>query len=110
MVCLKAGEEVTDSYGSTFSEEDWDDRRAKLKKDFWFSCLCLACRKKWPCRDDLPCNMFEARFCSTDLGSSILSPLPLLWNLITYNFTLQIPRINRKTIIQFENPIHGLIR
>ena len=65
---IKEGEEVTDSYGSTFTEEEWEDRRAKLRKDFWFSCLCLACRKKWPCRDDLPANMFEAQLCSSDQG------------------------------------------
>ena len=68
---IKEGEEVTDSYGSTFSEEEWEDRRAKLRKDFWFSCLCFACKKKWPCRDDLPCNMFEAEFSSLDLGFPI---------------------------------------
>ena len=43
---IKEGEEVTDSYGSTFTEEEWEDRRAKLKQDFWFSCLCLACREE----------------------------------------------------------------
>ena len=41
---IKEGEEVTDSYGSTFSEEEWEDRRTKLRQDFWFRCPCFACR------------------------------------------------------------------
>ena len=56
---IKEGEEVKDSYGSTFSEQELDTRREKLMSDFWFKCLCFACRKRWPCREDLPCNMFE---------------------------------------------------
>ena len=56
---IQAGEEVTDSYGSTFSEQEMDQRREKLAGDFWFKCLCFACKKRWPCREDLPCNMFE---------------------------------------------------
>ena len=51
--------QVRDSYGSTFSEEELADRRDKLHKNFWFKCLCPACRTRWPCRDDLPCTMFE---------------------------------------------------
>lgn len=51
--------QVRDSYGSTFSEEELADRRDKLHKNFWFKCLCPACRARWPCRDDLPCTMFE---------------------------------------------------
>ena len=53
------GEEVRDSYGSTYFEEEMDDRREKLKNNFWFRCICEACKKRWPCREDLPCNMFE---------------------------------------------------
>ena len=56
---INKGVEVRDSYGSPFYETEKDDRRQKLMKDFWFKCMCEACRKRWPCRDDLPCNMFE---------------------------------------------------
>ena len=56
---INKGVEVRDSYGGTFYEEEKDDRRQKLMKDFWFKCMCEACRKRWPCREDLPCNMFE---------------------------------------------------
>ena len=56
-----SGDEVRDSYGSTFSEEEQDERRDKLWKNFWFKCMCKACRKRWPTREDLPCNMFEVK-------------------------------------------------
>ena len=54
-----SGDEVRDSYGSMFSEEEQEERRDKLQKNFWFKCMCKACRKRWPTREDLPCNMFE---------------------------------------------------
>jgi len=60
---IKIGEEVRDSYGSTYFEEEMEDRREKLKNNFWFRCICEACKKRWPCREDLPCNMFEVREC-----------------------------------------------
>ena len=65
---IKEGEEVKDSYGSTFSEQELDTRREKLMSDFWFKCLCFACRKRWPCREDLPCNMFEVLLINLSLN------------------------------------------
>ena len=58
---VKEGDEVTDSYGNCFMDEEMDERREKIKKNYWFRCLCLACKKKWPCQADLAANMFEVR-------------------------------------------------
>ena len=62
-----SGDEVRDSYGSMFCEEEQEERREKLLKNFWFKCLCMACRKRWPTREDLPCNMFEVESISENL-------------------------------------------
>ena len=42
-------------------DEEKDDRREKLMNDYWFRCVCLACKKRWPCQEDLPANLFEIR-------------------------------------------------
>ena len=60
-IAYPLGDEVRDSYGSMFSEEEQEERREKLWKNFWFKCMCKACRKRWPTREDLPCNMFEVK-------------------------------------------------
>ena len=73
MIFYISGDEVRDSYGSMFSEEEQDERREKLLKNFWFKCLCKACRKRWPTREDLPCNMFEV-----ESGSEKLLRVPFL--------------------------------
>ena len=53
------GQELTDSYGPTFMEEERDDRRKRLFEDYRFPCRCLACFKKWPCTPDLAATIFE---------------------------------------------------
>ena len=58
---IQEGEEVTDSYGNCFMDEEKDDRREKLMKSYWFRCFCLACKKRWPCQADLAANLFEVR-------------------------------------------------
>ena len=45
---IKAGEEVSDCYGSTFMEEEREERRSRLWDSYWFKCGCLPCKKKWP--------------------------------------------------------------
>ena len=52
---------MTDSYGNCFMDEEKDERREKLMKSYWFRCLCLACKKRWPCQADLAANLFEVR-------------------------------------------------
>ena len=58
---IQEGEEVTDSYGNCFMDEEKDERREKLRKSYWFRCFCFACKKRWPCQADLPANLFEVR-------------------------------------------------
>ena len=53
------GQELMDSYGPTFMEEERDDRRKRLFEDYRFPCRCLACFKKWPCTPDLAATIFE---------------------------------------------------
>ena len=53
------GQELMDSYGPTFMEEERDDRRKRLFEDYRFPCRCLACIKKWPCTPDLAATIFE---------------------------------------------------
>ena len=55
------GQELTDSYGPTFMEEERDDRRKRLFEDYRFPCRCLACIKKWPCTPDLAATIFEVQ-------------------------------------------------
>ena len=58
---VSKGQELTDSYGPTFMEEERDDRRKRLFEDYRFPCRCLACIKKWPCTPDLAATIFEVR-------------------------------------------------
>jgi hypothetical protein len=62
-VCLSVdqGEQVLDSYGPTFMEEEREERRLRLRKDYMFSCGCLACLRRWPCMTDLAISLFEVR-------------------------------------------------
>ena len=56
---MAKGQELTDSYGPTFMEEERDDRRKRLFEDYRFPCRCLACLKNWPCTPDLAATIFE---------------------------------------------------
>ena len=58
---VSKGQELTDSYGPTFMEEERDDRRKRLFEDYRFPCRCLACIKKWPCTPDLAATIFEVQ-------------------------------------------------
>ena len=47
---IRAGEEVTDFYGTHYFQSPRRDRRAMLG----FHCECLACREDWPLLPSLP--------------------------------------------------------
>lgn len=53
-VSAPQGDELLDNYGPSFLEQDVEDRRAALAKQYMFQCECAACRLDWPTLADLP--------------------------------------------------------
>ena len=56
---VPSGQEVVDSYGATYMEEEKEDRVSRLWDSYWFKCTCFACKKRWPtkvCRYPEPCG------------------------------------------------------
>lgn len=103
---ISKGEEVRDSYGSTFHEEELEDRREKLLKNFWFKCLCKACRKRWPTREDLPCNMFEVRECQLRVSRAETDAYAAIMD----QYLASIMRILRQEMVQGDGDVKSTIR
>ena len=41
-------EEITDNYGHYFQVDSREDRQAMLQRQYFFECLCKACKENWP--------------------------------------------------------------
>lgn len=57
---MKTGERVSENYGPLYSQNPKEERKAKLKKFYWFDCQCEACEQNWPTFENMNTN--EIRF------------------------------------------------
>lgn len=53
---IPAGTEVTTSYGFHYAHNNKEERRAGLKQQFYFHCLCDSCDDNWPKLEKLPAS------------------------------------------------------
>ena len=51
---LRAGDELLDTYGFQFHEEEETARYSALRRQYQFGCECVACEQGWPLYGDLP--------------------------------------------------------
>ena len=54
---VRAGDEVTISYGPHFSSTKQRERQAALRSQYSFECRCVACRGKWPLWKEIITNV-----------------------------------------------------
>ena len=45
---IQNGEEISDNYGYYFQIKSTVERRSTLKTQYYFGCMCTACRDNWP--------------------------------------------------------------
>ncbi|KAL0276412.1 UNVERIFIED_CONTAM: hypothetical protein PYX00_003995 [Menopon gallinae] len=55
------GEIVAENYGPIFTITKREERRSKLKLQYWFDCQCIACKEDWPSFDGMDNNVFRFR-------------------------------------------------
>ncbi len=48
-----AGEELTIDYGYVYYLTEKQQRQLSLKSQYFFECVCVACRNNWPLRSKL---------------------------------------------------------
>jgi tetratricopeptide (TPR) repeat protein len=79
---VRAGDELSDNYGAVYAIQSRDERRNKLKPQYYFECCCEACVGDWPlfttacltgprwrcsgCRSVLPSGVQRCPECSKD--------------------------------------------
>ena len=56
---IQAGEEISENYGPIFTEMEENERKRKLRLQYWFDCNCEACRNHWPLFNDIDPNIFR---------------------------------------------------
>lgn len=69
---IPKGQNVAENYGPIFTVMNREERRAKLKLQYWFECQCTACREDWPSYERMENNVFRFRCnAKNDAGQKI---------------------------------------
>ena len=50
---IRQGEEILDNYGYHYATLSMDERRSKLRQQYFFDCACSACTHQWPLYHDI---------------------------------------------------------
>lgn len=50
---IRRGEEILDNYGYHYATLSMDERRSKLRHQYFFDCACRACTQQWPLYHDI---------------------------------------------------------
>lgn len=68
---IKKGDEIVDSYSIIYPTMEKEKRLSDLRRQYYFECACLACKKDWPMYEELM-NVppsFKCDKCDTPIGS-----------------------------------------
>lgn len=58
---IEPGEQLFDSYGCSFDDDDIESRQQLLRTNYAFDCKCEACVKKFQSFSDLPLKFFDSK-------------------------------------------------
>lgn len=50
---IGAGEEISENYGPIFTITPENERKRRMRVQYWFDCNCEACSGHWPLLEDL---------------------------------------------------------
>lgn len=50
---IRAGEEISENYGPIFTTTPENERKRRLRVQYWFDCNCEACSGHWPLLEQL---------------------------------------------------------
>lgn len=72
---IRKDEQILDTYGPHFLMEARDERRAKLRTQYFFECMCEACAGRWPLATELRALpvQYTCKHCGALLGGRISS-------------------------------------
>ncbi|XP_014485617.1 PREDICTED: SET and MYND domain-containing protein 4-like [Dinoponera quadriceps] len=71
---ISAGEEISENYGPIFTTTPENERKRRLRVQYWFDCNCEACTGHWPLLEELDPTIFRFK-CET--GPSCGNVLPI---------------------------------
>lgn len=77
-VCVQAikniskGEEISENYGPIFFHSGREDRKERLKKQYWFDCACIPCQENWPLMHEMGDDHLNFK-CAVCSGSCLFS-------------------------------------
>ncbi|KAL6258691.1 hypothetical protein P5V15_010643 [Pogonomyrmex californicus] len=64
---IRVGEEISENYGPIFTIMLENERKRKLRVQYWFDCNCEACSGHWPLLDELDPTVLRFK-CETGLS------------------------------------------
>ncbi|XP_017766370.1 PREDICTED: SET and MYND domain-containing protein 4-like [Eufriesea mexicana] len=91
---IPAGEEVSENYGPIFITTPEDERKRKLRLQYWFDCNCEACVAHWPVLEKIDPTVLRFK-CETGKECGNV----LLVRTDTNEFMIRCPKCNKSTNI-----------
>lgn len=64
---IRAGEEISENYGPIFTTTPENERKRRLRVQYWFDCNCEACSGHWPLLEELDPTILRFK-CETGLS------------------------------------------